>query len=435
MPDHPPISAEHCADFDLNDWLAYIEALHPKDIEMGLGRVNEVKQRLNLNISFPIITVAGTNGKGSTCAMLEHIYSVAGYRVGVYSSPHFLRYSERIRVACHEISDVDLMAAFKAVEQARQTTQLTYFEFGTLAAMWHFAQVGLDVAILEVGLGGRLDAVNVFEPDCAVVTSVDLDHMDFLGDTRESIGAEKAGVFRPNVPAICGDNHPPASLLEYAKKIGADLRLIEQDFSVARATSSWNYQSSTNTIRDLPMPALKGDFQLENAACVLTAIQALQAKLPVNENAIHQGLRSVSLLGRFQLISHRPDVILDVAHNPHAAKSLATNLQQTSISGKTVAVFAMLADKDIAGVIQALSKHIDVWYVAEIQHPRACPVGDTSALLLQYLPKADIRTFETVVGAYHQACIDVGENDRIIALGSFFTVAEVMRAFYGNTQQ
>ena len=198
MPDHPSTttltSANNTAGFDLDAWLAYIEALHPKDIEMGLGRVAEVKQRLNLNTSFPIITVAGTNGKGSTCAMLEYIYHAAGYRVGTYSSPHFLRYSERVRVACEEISDADLIAAFQAVESARQSTQLTYFEYGTLAAMWHFAQAGLDVVILEVGLGGRLDAVNAFEPDCAVVTSVDLDHMEFLGNTRESIGAEKAGI-------------------------------------------------------------------------------------------------------------------------------------------------------------------------------------------------------------------------------------------------
>lgn len=435
MPDHPVLSAKQPADFDLNDWLAYIEALHPKDIEMGLGRVAEVKQRLNLNTTFPIITVAGTNGKGSTCAMLEHIYHAAGYRVGTYSSPHFLRYSERVRVACKEIIDDDLIAAFQAVESARQTTQLTYFEYGTLAAMWHFAQAKLDVVILEVGLGGRLDAVNVFEPDCTVVTSVDLDHMEFLGNTRESIGAEKAGIFRVNVPAICGDGHPPQSLIAHAQKIGADLRLIGRDFSFERMAQSWNYQAKQGLLKNLPMPALKGDFQLENASCVLAVIEALQMRLPVSQEAVIQGLRSVTLRGRFQVVAQHPDVILDVAHNPHAARSLATNLEQTASSGKTVAVFAMLADKDIAGVIQALSKQIDVWYLAEIKHARASSLSAISALLLEQLPHARIKTFESVTQAYHQACIDADENDRIIALGSFFTVAEVMRALHGDNQR
>jgi dihydrofolate synthase/folylpolyglutamate synthase len=433
LPEPSNLSAKTSADFDLKDWLAYIEALHPKDIEMGLGRVDEVKQRLSLNIQFPIITIAGTNGKGSTCAMLEHIYHAAGYRVGTYSSPHFLRYSERVRVACQEISDSDLIAAFQAVEKARQSTQLTYFEFGTLAAMWHFAKAGLDVVILEVGLGGRLDAVNVFEPDCAVVTSVDLDHMEFLGDTRESIGAEKAGVFRANVPAICGDNHPPQSLIAHAQKIGADLRLIQRDFIFKRQPDGWIYQGNSRELTGLPMPALKGDFQLENSSCVLTAIEALQAKLPVSYEAIVAGLRSVTLRGRFQLVAGHPDVILDVAHNPHAAKSLAINLQQTASSGKTIAVFSMLADKDIAGVIQALSKQIDVWYIAEIQHARASSLDAMKRLLLARLPDANIQTFESVTQAYHQACIDADENDRIIALGSFFTVAEVMRALHDDS--
>jgi dihydrofolate synthase/folylpolyglutamate synthase len=428
LPDHSHLSAQHSADFTLNDWLAYIEALHPKDIEMGLGRVAEVSQRLNLDIHFPIVTVAGTNGKGSTCAMLEHIYHAAGYRVGTYSSPHFLRYSERVRVACQEITDVDLIAAFQAVEKARQDTQLTYFEYGTLAAIWHFSRAGLDVLILEVGLGGRLDAVNVFEPSCSIVTSVDLDHMEFLGDTRESIGAEKAGVFRANKPAICGDQQPPQSLIEYAQKIGADLRLIQRDFNFELLPTGWNYHGKDSDVASLPMPALKGDFQLENAACVLTAIESLQAQLPVRVEAIAQGLRAVTLRGRFQTVAHQPDVILDVAHNPHAAKSLATNLQQTAAKGKTIAVFAMLGDKDIAGVVYALSKQIDVWYLAEINHPRGCAVGQIAKLVLQQLPQAKIQTFKTVSEAYHQACIDADENDRIVALGSFFTVAEVMRA-------
>ncbi|MFZ9642680.1 MAG: bifunctional tetrahydrofolate synthase/dihydrofolate synthase [Candidatus Methylopumilus sp.] len=427
MPELPDWSKKINADFDLNDWLAYIEALHPKDIEMGLGRVNQVKQRLNLQINFPIITVAGTNGKGSTCAMLEHIYHAAGYRVASYSSPHLLRYSERVRVATEEIADQDLIRAFQAVELARQDIQLTYFEYGTLAAMWHFCASKVDVAILEVGLGGRLDAVNVFEPNCAIVTSIDLDHMDFLGDTRELIGAEKAGVFRSNVPAICGDPNPPQSLLDYATKIGAKLARIKVDFDFEAHQQDWRYQAKDFVLAHIPMPALIGDFQLYNAACVITAIQLLQATLAVKQAAIFQGLLTARLHGRYQYLSAKPDVILDVAHNPHAAKSLASNLKNTETTGRTIAVFAMLADKDIAGVVQALADEIDVWYVSGISHVRGADGELIKRLVHDQLPYASIRLFEGIANAYEQACIDADENDRIIILGSFFTVAEVMR--------
>jgi dihydrofolate synthase/folylpolyglutamate synthase len=433
LPEHPDLSSGIHADFSLNDWLAYIEALHPKDIEMGLGRVNQVKQRLNLQYNFPVITVAGTNGKGSTCAMLEHIYHAAGYRVASYSSPHLLRYSERIRVARHEISDEALIRAFQAIESARQEIQLTYFEYGTLAAMWHFCNADVDVAILEVGLGGRLDAVNVFEPSCAIVTSVDLDHMDFLGDTRELIGAEKAGVFRANIPAICGDLSPPQSLINYAEVIGADLKRIQHDFQFELHQSCWRYSSPLCTLDVLPMPALVGDFQLYNASCVMTAIQSLQSVLPVSKEAICDGLLTVRLHGRYQYLSSKPDVILDVAHNPHAAKSLAANLKNTATQGKTIAVFAMLADKDIRGVIQAIAGEVDEWYVSGISHVRGADALTIHQLVNAELPDAVIRLFDGVKNAYEQAYIDANENDRIIILGSFFTVAEVMRALQTAT--
>ena len=427
MPEHPDLSSKKNAGFDLNDWLAYIEALHPKDIEMGLGRVNQVKQRLNLKTDFPVITVAGTNGKGSTCAMLEHIYHAAGYRVASYSSPHLLRYSERIRVGSLEISDAELIIAFQAIEDARQEIQLTYFEYGTLAAMWHFCATKVDVAILEVGLGGRLDAVNVFEPSCAIVTSVDLDHMDFLGDTRELIGAEKAGIFRKNVPAICGELNPPQSLIDYAQKTGASLKCVQRHFSFESEQNHWRYLADDVVLDRLPMPALIGDFQLYNASCVITAIQSLQNILPVSQAEIEAGLLTVRLHGRYQYLSTKPDVILDVAHNPHAAKSLASNLQKTSTSGKTIAVFAMLADKDIAGVVNAITNEIDDWYVSGVSHVRGADGAKVQELILSELPNASISLFGEVAEAYAQACIDANENDRIIILGSFFTVAEVMR--------
>ena len=412
---------------DLAGWLSYIEALHPKSIAMGLERVDEVWQRLNLPPAFPIITVAGTNGKGSTCAMLERIYHEAGYRVASYSSPHLVRYNERVRVACQEANDQALCDAFAAVEAGRQGTALTYFEFGTLAAMWHFMQAGIDVAILEVGLGGRLDAVNIFDPDCTIVTSIDLDHMDFLGNSRESIGFEKAGIFRRDVAAICGDSNPPESLLRHAAEVGADCSQIQQDFAFETANDSWTYFSSVTKMADLPMPALTGAFQLYNAACVITAIQTLQAKLPVTVEQIAAGLRAVILPGRFQRYQKKPLVVLDVAHNPHAANTLAQNLKQLPCAGRTLAVFAMLADKDIAGVISAVQGEIDVWYVAGIEHTRGASADQLAGLVNQAMPHCQLHKYPNVTAAYAQACIDAGENDRIIVFGSFFTVADVMR--------
>jgi dihydrofolate synthase/folylpolyglutamate synthase len=419
---------------NLTGWLNYIEALHPKSIAMGLDRVNQVKQRLNLNPQFPIVMVAGTNGKGSTCAMLEHIYSAAGYSVGTYSSPHLLRYNERVRVNSDYISDEDLVLAFNAVEQARNETELTYFEYGTLAAVWHFMQQKVDVAILEVGLGGRLDAVNVFEPNCAIISSIDLDHMEFLGNTRESIGAEKAGIFRASKPAICGDENPPESLIHYANQIGASLQLIGHDFKVVVGQTSWTLHGHQVAMEKLPMPALTGDFQINNAACVLTAIESMQELLPVDIDAIKTGLLNVKLPGRFQCWSKNPDIILDVAHNPHAAKSLALNLKQSHHSAKTIAVFAMLADKDMKGVIQALSSEIDAWYVASIDHIRGADAVSLASLIEEHLPSADIKKFTQVVDALDQACIDACDNDRIIILGSFFTVAEAMHALQSKKQ-
>lgn len=415
---------------NLAGWLAYIEALHPKSIAMGLDRVNAVSQRLKLNPQFPVITVGGTNGKGSACAMLERIYHEAGYRVACYTSPHLLRYNERVRIDCQEASDVALCSAFAAVEAARQSGKpiaLTYFEFGTLAAVLHFMQAGVDVAVLEVGLGGRLDAVNVFDPDCAIVTSIALDHQDFLGNSRESIAYEKAGIFRSGIPAICGDCNPPASLLEHALGTGADFKLIQRDFGAAPHDEGWTYQHGDTRI-DLPLPALTGGFQLYNAACVVTAVEVLQDKLPVTTEQMAAGLHQVKLPGRFQQWRVQPRVILDVAHNPHAALALAENLRQLPCTGRTLAVFAMLADKDIAGVIHALYPQIDSWYAADIEHARGATAQQLARLIHQVAPNCNIDKYTDASSAYAQACNDAGENDRIVVFGSFFTVADVMRA-------
>ena len=343
----------------LTDWLARLEQLHPSTIELGLERVRRVKDALGLAPAFPLIMVGGTNGKGSTCAYLEAILGAAGYRTGLYTSPHLLRYNERVRIAGREASDAELVAAFERVDAARGDTSLTYFEFGTLGAMVQFIAAGVDVAILEVGLGGRLDAVNVFDADVAVVTSVDLDHMDYLGDTREKIGFEKAGIYRGRRPAICADPAPPDSLLEHARRIGADLRCVGRDFFALREGDRWTYRGPALVWQDLPLPAMAGAYQLRNAAGALAALEAVRGRLPVSEAAIRQGLRAAQVPGRFQRIARAPEVILDVAHNPEAARALAATLREQPVTGRTLAVVGMLADKDAAAVFAALRGEVD----------------------------------------------------------------------------
>ena len=409
----------------LNEWLNYIEALHPKSIAMGLDRVRDVANRLNLQPTFPIITIAGTNGKGSTCAMLEAIYALAGYRVGAYTSPHLQRYNERVRVSQENISDEDLCAAFNAVEAARGDVALTYFEMGTLAAVWHFVHMDLDVAILEVGMGGRLDAVNVFEPSCAIVTSVDLDHMEFLGDTREKIGFEKAGIYRVNIPAICGDENPPKSLIDYATLIGANLHLINRDFSVKKMSDGLAF-CANNVAINLPILALSGDFQHTNAACAVSAVQHLTAHLPVSQANICAALGAVTLMGRFYHIQSNPSVIVDVAHNPQAAKSLAHNLQTTPCTGRTLAVFAMLADKDIEGVMSELTPQISAWYLADIHNMRGAKAKDLQVKLNKIQENASSQLHKNVAQALCAAYKEAAKNDRIIVFGSFYTVADAM---------
>ncbi|WP_286162367.1 bifunctional tetrahydrofolate synthase/dihydrofolate synthase [Methylobacillus flagellatus] len=408
-------------------WLVYIESQHPKSIAMGLERVQQVRSRLQLDFSFPLITVGGTNGKGSTCAMLERIYCEAGYRIGCYSSPHFLRYNERVRVNGMEADDAALCAAFTAVEQARGSTPLTYFEFGTLAAAWHFVQSGLDVLVMEVGLGGRLDAVNLFDPDCAVVTGIDLDHMDYLGDSRESIGFEKAGIFRTGIPAICGDRQPPASLIAHAQGLGADLQCLGLDFEHQQHHLHWAWMQGDKVLDGLLQPALTGDFQHDNAACVVAVTQALQARLPLSVADINAGLQQVQLAGRYQQVGQRPLRILDVAHNPQAARALAVNLQRQVVNGRTLAVFAMLQDKDIGAVVDAVSAHIDVWYIAGIDLPRGASAVFLADTIARHQPDAVLQVSANVTQAYALACQQAAENDRIIVFGSFFTVADVMR--------
>lgn len=418
----------------LDAWLERLEQLHPSAIDLGLDRVRRVREALGLTPDFPLIVVGGTNGKGSTCAYLEAILGAAGYRTGLYSSPHLLRYNERVRIAGKEASDAELVTVFERVDAARGDVSLTYFEFGTLGAMARFIDAGIDVAILEVGLGGRLDAVNIFDADVAIVTSVDLDHMDYLGDSREKIGFEKAGIYRGGRPAICADPVPPASLLAHARQIGADLRRVDRDFLGQREGDRWNYRSPDTRWTDLPLPVMTGACQMRNASAALAALDALQDRLPVSEAAIRQGLAATRIPGRFQYIAQAPAVILDVAHNPEAARALAATLRGQPISGRTLAVVGMLADKDAAGVCAALRDQIDAWWTCTPASPRAQDaralaavlrgqVGEAPAICVQ--PDAN-RALEAAQSAAH-------EDDRILVFGSFYTVAAVLD--HATTQQ
>ena len=409
----------------LPQWLAHLETAHPTTIDMGLTRVTQVKNAMNLVPSCPVIIVGGTNGKGSTCAFLSHIYTAAGYKVGMLTSPHLLRFNERIAINNQPVSDEDIVAAFERIEAARGDVSLTYFEFNTLAAVDIFRLHQVDVMILEVGLGGRLDAVNVFDADCAIVTSVDLEHQTYLGDTVEQIAKEKAGIFRAGKPAIFGQDPAPHSLGQHAKNIGAKLLQLNHQFSYLTRIDSWQWQANNGSLKiDLPLPALQGAFQLNNAACAVAAVQIMRQQLPVSNEALAQGIAQAQNTARFQIIQRQPEIILDVAHNPHAARALASSLNALPAK-RTLAVFSILADKDSDAVINTLQGSIDEWYIAPLDLPR----GMTLTALTAKLKKHNIQTihpYNTIQAAYTAALSQVTENDRIIVFGSFHTVAEVL---------
>lgn len=413
-------------------WLALLESRHAETvINMGLDRVLAVKERLQLSFSCPVIMVAGTNGKGSTCAMLESVLLRAGYKVGLYIKPHFLDFNERARVNGELASDEVLVDAFHAVEAVRGDTPLTYFEFTTLAIMKLLAGAGMDVVILEIGLGGRLDAVNIVDADVAIVTSVDIDHTDYLGDTREKIGFEKAGIFRAGKTAICSDPVPPQSLIDHANAIGADLWLMGRDFNYAGDKQQWNYGGRSQRRNSLAYPSLRGANQILNASAVLAALEALKLELPVGAQEVRTGLVTVELPGRFQVLPGRPTVILDVAHNPHAASALNQNLGNMGFHPYTYAVFGSMHDKDIDGVIAAMSEHVDHWCLATLPSPRAASASELAAkvqIVQADKPERTINIFDDPAAAYANAMSRAGENDRIVVFGSFLTVAGVMAA-------
>ncbi|MDO8439328.1 MAG: bifunctional tetrahydrofolate synthase/dihydrofolate synthase [Telluria sp.] len=416
-------------------WLALLESRHAEvHIDMGLERVRAVKERMALAFACPVIMVAGTNGKGSTCSMLEAILLRAGYKVGLYIKPHFLDFNERARINGDMASDAALVASFDAVEARRGDIDLTYFEFTTLAIMHLLSQSNLDVAILEVGLGGRLDAVNVIDADVSIVTSVDIDHTDYLGETREEIGFEKAGIFRPGRAAICSDPVPPKSLVAHAEAIGADLWLLGRDFNYSGDKQQWNYGGREQRRNSLAYPSLRGANQLLNASAALAALEVLRMRLPVGAQDVRTGLVVVELPGRFQVLPGRPTVILDVAHNPHAASALALNLGNMGFHPYTYAVFGIMQDKDIAGVVAPMAQYVDHWCVAGLPSARSADAAALSEQLSR-LPLGDAKPGEKSVAAFPDpaqafanAMSRAGENDRIVVFGSFYTVAGVMAA-------
>ena len=416
---------------NLAAWLAHIEQQHERPIDLGLDRLRVVAHRLGQRQACPLILVGGTNGKGSTCALLERIYLAAGYRVGLYTSPHLLRYNERVRIDGRPATDTALCEGFARVEAARGDVPLTYFEFGTLAAWETFSAAALEVLILEVGLGGRLDAVNLYEPDVSIVTTVDLDHMDYLGPNREAIGFEKAGIFRPGRPAVCGDRQAPESLLDHAVSIGADLQIMGRDFGFTTQEQQWQFWSPRGRRSGLAYPALRGSNQLLNAACVLAAVDALLDRLPVAMQDVRRGLAEVELPGRFQVLPGRPTVVLDVAHNPQAARVLADNLSSQGFYSATWAVFGMLADKDMGGVVAALRDRVTHWLPCSLQGPRAASAEQLAAVLAEAGIAGPLPCFADPALAFRAAKERAGDGDRILAFGSFLTVAQVMQCLDG----
>lgn len=412
----------------LNDWLARAEQLHPKNIELGLERAKEMAQRLGLRFGCPVITVAGTNGKGSTCAMLESILTHAGYRTAVFTSPHLVRFEERLRLKGESVDASKLIASFEVVEKARGDLPLTYFEFTTLGILHCMTEEKPDVAILEVGLGGRLDAVNIIDTDCAVITSIDLDHMEYLGPDRESIGFEKAGILRPGKPAIVSDPMPPQSVIDHAAAIGADLWRFGTDFNVSGDKQQWGWSGRGRRYSGLAYPALRGANQLINAAGVLAALEALRPQLPITAQAVRNGLAMVELPGRFQIVPGEPALVLDVAHNAHAVAALAENLDAMGFYPTTHGVFGVMADKDLAPILARIGPMIDRWYFTDLPTPRAAKAADLLAAWQAQNTRTDASgsvhagPMEALRAAIEQA----GPADRIVVFGSFFTVGGVL---------
>lgn len=411
----------------LAEWLHWQEGLHPSEIDLGLERVAAVYQNLGLDFSqVYVITVAGTNGKGSSVALLCAILRYAGFRVGCYSSPHLLRYNERIQVNAQTIDDASLVRLFAMIDAARFDISLTYFEFGTLAALAYFCEQACDIVVLEVGLGGRLDAVNIIDADLALITNIDLDHCEWLGDTREKIAVEKAGILRVGAPMVCGDQAPPVSLVERSKQLEVKAFYSQRDFRWQRQSDRWDWDDGITHWQGLPLPNLAGEFQVENAAAVLKCVRLLPSAERVSRQAVEFGLTHFTVPGRLQFQGNAPRRVLDVGHNPHAAKVLATWLRPFRDQGRILGVFSMLQRKDVTGVVALLAPIIDAWYIAPLKHGGGISMEELHATLTGFGAKVFVAD---AIGTAWRMAVEASDVEAtVIGFGSFYTVAEILTA-------
>ncbi len=440
----------------IEDWLLWQESLHLSEIDLGLERIGKVAKKLDLlSPNFPIITVAGTNGKGSTVAFLDSILRAEGYKTGAYTSPHLINYNERIVLNGEQADDATIIQAFEAIDEARHTIKddtgelvdisLTYFEFSTLAAMFIYQQQNVDVAVLEVGLGGRLDAANLWDASLAIITSIGVDHIDWLGDDRDIIAIEKSGIMRKDTPAICGDTNPPSTIATEARRIGAQLQQINSEFSFIptnalsenKVNKSWQWKSQEVTL-DLQLPRMPGEFQLNNAASAIAGLFSIKSLLPVSLNAINTGLKDAQVIGRLQVIQTQPEWLIDVAHNPHAAKQLAKYIQENPVNGRTYALFSMLRDKDINEVLNLMDGVIDEWHIVATKGSRGLSLDELKQHFSQQNIKKNternlqLNTLTQVISydSFSDAC-DALKNmakdeDRVVAFGSFLVISEIL---------
>ena len=413
----------------LSDWLAHCAAMHPKSMDLSLERTALVARRLGIHFVCPLISVAGTNGKGSTCAMLESIARNAGYRVGLYQKPELVHFTERCRVNGAPVTENELLPHFAAVESARGEITLTQFEFTTLAIARLLSMTELDLVILEVGLGGRYDSVNAFDCDCAVITSIALDHMEYLGPDRESIGLEKAQIMRPGKPAVVSDPVPPQSIIDHAAAIGADLWLVGRDYNHSGDRQQWAWSGRGRRYHGMAYPALRGANQLINASGAIAALIALRERLPINAQAVRTGLALVELPGRFQIIPGQPALVLDVAHNPQAVGALALNLDAMGFFPRTHAVFGAMRDKDIPGLLEKIAPLVDVWHCCALPTARAAAADELAAHVQAASAgrAIEIHRHDSPAAALRAAAAGADAVDRIVVFGSFYTVGGVLK--------
>jgi dihydrofolate synthase/folylpolyglutamate synthase len=414
----------------LADWLQWQETLHPNPVDLGLDRVRAVADTLGLlQPACPVITVSGTNGKGSAVAMYESVLTRAGYRSGAYTSPHLRRYNERIRIAGQQVADAALCESFARIDAARGPTTLTYFEFGTLAALDLFARSEVDVLVLEVGLGGRLDAVNIVDADLAHFGSIGIDHIEWLGNDRETIGAEKAGILRPGIAAVCADREPPASLLAAVRARSVRLTVLGRDFDWYSTDGGLRWEQGETRV-ELPSIGLPGAFQCDNAATVVAGLMAIARRLPVSVDTLRDGLASVWLEGRFQHLDGPVATIVDVAHNPNAASILARALAAEAVSGRTLAVVAMLADKDVETVTGVMRPQIDRWYAASLGGSRGLSAQRLAERLQRGGATDCVAIDADIIGVWEHAVTEAVPEDRIVVFGSFYAVGDFLNWWY-----